>query len=99
MPLKQWFLAQILGCVSLLSCHGIPALEPVPPYVTVVTTPPRVSAGTAVSITLTNHSTYVLSFNPCSNVLLEVLTQDGWRLVADPKPCTEELRGVLPGTD
>lgn len=96
---RRSFSALVPACAVLLACTDSPALEPLPPYATVVTSPPRVSAGTIVSITISNHSSFVLSFNPCSNVLLEVLTQDGWRLVADPKACTDELRGVLPETD
>jgi hypothetical protein len=96
---RRSFRVSLVACIVVLACNGSQTLEPVTPYVTIVASPPRVAAGGSLSITITNHSSFVLSFNPCSNFLLEVLTQDGWRVVADPKPCTDELRGVLPRTD
>jgi hypothetical protein len=74
-------------------------MEPVPPYVTLVTTAASFNAGAIMEVQIVNHSSFVLAYNHCY-LLLERLTQSGWHGVpeANVRPCTDALRGVAAGS-
>ena len=95
---RQLLIAIIAG-TSLNSCRGgTDSLEPVPPYVTLVTNGSSFQAGSLVPVIIVNHSTFVLGYGPCTNMLLDMLTVAGWREVPMLRNCTEEERLVQPGS-
>jgi hypothetical protein len=87
------------SALSLCACRDPASSGHVPAFVTLRTAAPSYDAGSRVTVQITNHSSFVLSFNACF-MRLDRLTERGWRELgaAEAGACTDELRGVLPMT-
>lgn len=96
---RPYWLASL--ALTGLGCDGASvSFEPVPAYVTLVTAGAVFDAGatSTVPVSLINHSSFTLGFGACTNMLLEQLTEAGWREVPAARNCTEEERLVGPGS-
>ena len=79
----------VYGCASSRS-----AVEPVTPYVTLLTSGTSFATGSPLLVVIVNHSEFSLTYNHCF-LQLDLLTNDGWRNVSDEnRNCVDALHPV-----
>jgi hypothetical protein len=87
----------VLLCCAVAGCRTSNVLEPVPPFVTLITTATAFDPGSVVAIIIANHSPQTLLYGECSGLVLQNLTTKGWRDVPLPRNCADLEHGIAPG--